>query len=126
MLCIGSLLAILENVGNAGVGQYALIGCAVVIVISLVVLYRSILRDADRAVISPAMLKNRDYILVCIAFFVCTIMLAGTQYVLPFFLEKSLGFESWKSGMFLAIASVVLVIIVMPVGRMVDKRGARG
>ncbi len=125
MLCIGSLLMILENIGNNGIAQYAIYGCAAVIVVSLIVLYKSILKDSDRAIISPRMLRNRDYILVSLAFFVCTIMLAGTQYILPFFLQISFGFESWKSGIFLAIASVTLIIIVMPVGRMVDKRGGK-
>lgn len=125
MFCIGSILLILENIGNAGVAQYAMVACAVIIVVSIVVLYRSILRDESRAVISPAMLKNRDYLLICAAFVACTIMLAGTQYVLPFFLEVSMGFESWKSGMFLTISSVILVIIVLPVGRYVDKHGAK-
>lgn len=125
MLCIGSLLMILENIGNNGIAQYAIYGCAAVIVVSLIFLYKSILRDSDRAIISPKMLRNRDYIFVSVAFFVCTIMLAGTQYVLPFFLQISFGFESWKSGIFLAIASVTMIIIVMPVGRMVDRRGGK-
>ena len=124
-LTVGLLLVILQNYGDKDQGVELMIACSAGALVSLIVLIYSIKHDRERAIISTKMVLNRDYILLGSAFFLSTMMLTGTQYVMPYWLQISYGMSTMESGMFLTISSVAMLTIVFWVGKLVDRRGGR-
>ena len=125
MLLIGSLLAILEDFGDPDINQIGRIVCGCIAVPSAALLVWSVKRDANRAVISPRILRNREFVTVGIAFMLCTIVVAGGEYLLPYMLQGYWNLGPLESGLYLSAMSVAMVLLVLPVGRMCDRYGCK-
>ncbi len=124
-LVIGLILMLMQNFSDHDLPTEAVAAAFVVLAAALVLLVRNIRGDPDRAVVSQKMLFNRDYAVLCAAFMLSTMMLAGTHYVLPYWLQISYGMDSVQTGMFLTIPSVAMLLTVFAVGRLVDRRGGK-
>ena len=124
LVLIGSLLIFMEDQGDPDINSLGRIICVVLIAVSAVALYYSIRRDTEKAIIAPRML-NREYNLVTMSFLLCTIVVAGAQYLLPYLLQQYYGLSTAASGAYMAAMSVAMVIMVLPVGRMCDRYGCR-
>ncbi len=125
LIFIGALLMITEDLGDPDLNQIETILCAVLIVISLPVLIWSIRRDSARAVIAPKMLLNKEYLIIGASFLLCTMIVSGAQYLLPFLMQGLWLMSSDEYGLYLTIVSVAMVSIVLPVGNLCDKYGCK-
>ena len=126
MILIGSLLTIMEDLGDPDINSIGRIICAVLIVLSLPVLIWSIRRDRARAIIAPKAIYNKEYLLVASSFLLCTIVVAGAQYLLPYLLQGYWEMSPAESSIYLALVSIAMVITVIPVGGICDRRGCKG
>jgi len=125
MLLIGSVLTLLEDLGDPDINRIGRIICGIITVISLMMLLWSIRRDSNRAIIAPKMLMNRDFIIVTMSFLLCTIVVGGATYLLPFLLQGYWDMDASTCGLYLAAVSVAMMITVLPVGSMCDKYGCK-
>ena len=125
MLVIGSLLTILEDLGDPDINLTGRIICGTIAIIAIPVLYWSIKRDSARAIIQPKVVMNKEYMIIGTAFLLCTIVVSGAQYLLPYMLQGFWKMAPFESGMFLSAVSVAMMLLVMPVGRMCDRYGCK-
>ena len=125
MLLIGSLLIIMEDLGDPDINRIGRVVCAALIAISLPVLIWSIRRDTKRAIIAPMVVRNREYLIVGASFLLCTIVVAGAEYLLPFVFQESWHVTPTETGVYLSIMSVAMIVAVLPVGKMCDKYGCK-
>ncbi len=124
-LTVGFLLTLLQNYGDKDLGTGLMVACGIGAAAAFAVQVWSVKRDRERAIISPQMVFNREYMFLGLAFFLSTVMLTGTQYVLPYWLQISYGMSTVECGMFMTISSVAMLSIVFAVGKLVDRRGGR-
>ena len=73
LMVIGSMLIMLEDLGDPDINAWGRIICAVSGLVGLALMIWSIRRDSKRAIVSPKMLRNSEYIVVGIAFLLCTL-----------------------------------------------------
>ena len=125
MILIGSLLTMMEDLGDPDINTIGRIVCGILVVISLPVLIWSIRKDRNRAIIAPKVIYNKEYLLVGASFLLCTIVVAGAQYLLPYVLQGYWGMSPMESSLYLSTISVAMVITVTPVGRMCDSIGCK-
>ncbi len=125
MLVIVTLLVLMEDLGDADVNNIARITCAILGIAGLALLVRTIRVDAKRAIIAPKMIMNKEYIMVGMAFLLCTIVVSGAQYILPYMLQGHWGLDPSESGLYLAIPSVAMLSLVFLVGKMCDTHGCK-
>ncbi len=125
IVTIVSLLVLLQDLGDADMNNVARIACPITGIIGLSVLIWSIKRDTKRAIIAPKMIMNKEYLIVGAAFLLCTIVVSGAQYVLPYMLQKHWSLAPSETGLYLAIPSVAMLLLVIPVGKICDTRGCK-
>ena len=125
MLLIGSLLIMMEDLGDPDINTIGRLICAAIVAVSLPVLIWSIRRDAKRAIIAPKVLKNREYLLVSASFLLCTVVVAGAEFLLPFVFQESWHVSPTETGVYMSIMSVAMIVAVIPVGRMCDRYGCK-
>lgn len=126
MIFIGSMLTILEDLGDPDLNTVGKIVCGILMVVSLIILIAVTRRDMSRAVIAPKMLFNSEYFIVGMSFLLCTIVVAGANYLLPYMLQEYWGMEPMLSSLYLSAISVAMVITVLPVGGLCDRFGCKG
>ena len=125
MIVIVSLLMMMEDLGDADLNRVARIACPIIAIAGLWLLIWSVRRDHRRAIIAPKMIMNKEYILVGIAFLLCTIVVAGGNYILPYLLQGHWGLSPAESGMYLAAPAIAMALLVLPVGKMCDTKGCK-
>ena len=125
MILIGSLLTMMEDLGDPDINTIGRIVCGILVAISLPILIWSIRKDSNRAIIAPKVIYNKEYLLVGASFLLCTIVVAGAQYLLPYVLQGYWGMSPMESSLYLSTISVAMVITVTPVGRMCDSIGCK-
>ena len=125
MLFVGSLLALLQDLGDQELNMIVRISCAVIAPISLAVLIWTIRKDTKRAIIAPKMLLNWEYIVIGMSFLLCTIVVAGSNYLIPYLFQNVWGMDPTVCGLYMTVTSVAMMITVLPVGRMCDRFGCK-
>ena len=125
LVVVLSLLILLEDLGDEDANRLARIICPLAGIIGSVALVWSIRRDADRAIIAPKMIMNKEYLLVGAAFLLCTIVVSGAQYILPYVLQQNWALTPAESGLYLAVPSVSMLLLVLPVGGFCDRHGCK-
>ena len=125
MLLIGSLLALLQDMGEEELNLTVKIVCGIIAPVSLIVLLWSIRRDEKRSVIAPKMLLNREYLTVGASFLLCTIVVAGATYLLPYLLQHAWDMDPAVCGLYMTATSVAMMVTVLPVGKMCDRIGCK-
>jgi len=119
------VLTIMEDLGDPDINTKGRIICAILIALSLPVLVWSMRRDRHRAIIAPQMILNKEYLLVSASFLLCTIVVAGAEYLFPYVLQDYWGMTPLESSMYLSMMSVAMILTVLPVGRMCDRYGCK-
>ena len=76
-------------------------------------------------IISLNMLKRRDFQLLVLAFTMTCMIIKGTQYVLPYFLQICGEYSATDSGLLLSVASIFAIILSVPIGKWCDTRGCK-
>lgn len=75
---------------------------------------------------NPRVFSSWRTTFVVLAFLLIQVICAVTAYLLPFFFQLSMGYDSLKSGMLLLIPALVGGILSIPFGRLSDMYGRRG
>ena len=105
MLVIGSLLTILEDLGDPDINLKGRIICGTIAIIAIPVLYWSIKRDSARAIIQPKVVMNKEYMIIGTAFLLCTIVVSGAQYLLPYILQGLWDMSPLRFRFFICLSS---------------------
>jgi EmrB/QacA subfamily drug resistance transporter len=74
---------------------------------------------------APALLKNATFLLSCGAGFFMYMGMIGVSFMLPFFLERSIGYSPLETGRFLMIIPATTVVMSPLAGALSDKFGQR-
>jgi len=72
-----------------------------------------------------AFFRNTNFLAASLAAAAMMLAFAGVQYLLPFFFEGVMGFQTYVAGLLLAIPSVALMILGPLSGALSDKIGTR-
>lgn len=72
-----------------------------------------------------ALFRNTSFLAASLAASAMMLTFAGVQYLLPFFFEGVMGFETYVAGLLLAIPSVALMILGPLSGTLSDRIGSR-
>ena len=125
MIFIGSMLTLLEDLGDPDLNTIGKIVCGILMIVSLITLVAATRHDIGRAVIAPKMLFNSEYFIVGMSFLLCTIVVAGANYLLPYMLQEYWGMDPVLSSLYLSAISVAMVVTVLPVGGLCDRYGCK-
>lgn len=71
------------------------------------------------------LLKNRSLLFPIVAAFMVTFVLMGTIYLVPFFLDLVMGYDSAFAGMLILVPSLLVLIVGPLSGYVTDKFGSR-
>jgi EmrB/QacA subfamily drug resistance transporter len=72
-----------------------------------------------------ALFRNTSFLAASLAAAAMMLAFAGVQYLLPFFFEGVMGFQTYVAGLLLAIPSVALMILGPISGTLSDRIGSR-
>ncbi len=122
---IGAGMVCLQNLVGSAMPMVSVAVCGIVGVVFISVMAYRMLKYPDFALISPEMLKRRDFQLLSIAFTMTCMVIMGTQYVLPYFLQIFGKFTVAESGYLLSVASLFAIVLSVPVGKWCDTRGCK-
>ncbi len=122
---IGSAIVCIQNLVGSAMPMASVAVCGAVGAVFLIVLAYRMSRQPDFALISTDMLRRRDFQLLALAFTMTCMVIMGTQYVLPYFLQVCGGYSVTDSGLLLSVASIFAIILSVPVGRWCDTRGCK-
>jgi EmrB/QacA subfamily drug resistance transporter len=81
--------------------------------------------NSGNPLFAPELLKNITFLLSCGAGFFMYMGMIGVSFMLPFFLERSIGFSPLQTGRFLMIIPATTVIMSPLSGALSDKLGQR-
>ncbi len=122
---IGAAMVCLQNLVGSDMAAAEVAVCGVVGAVSLAAMARRMAKQPDIALISPDMLKRRDFQLLSVAFTMTCMVIMGTQYVLPYFLQIYGSYTVTESGLLLSVASIFAIILSVPIGKWCDTRGCK-
>lgn len=125
-LLITSALILLENIVECTIPVWAVVACGACAAATLVLLlHRTRRDDVTDKLFEPEMFRNREFILVTASFLLTTMIAAGTEYLLPYFMQWCLGMTELESSMYFMIVSVFTVLASFAAGRWCDTRGCK-
>lgn len=119
---IASTLMFLEDAVDGGMLQIAYLAVAVICGIALV---RHIRRRGDEGIISLSLVSHREFRLLAASMLLAVMLLEGMLFLTPYFLVGGWGMDMVSAGIYLAIVSVAVVVISIPVGRHCETHGCR-
>ncbi|MCQ2070890.1 MAG: MFS transporter [archaeon] len=122
-ICFG--LTFLQNIFETDLDTSVVYLCVVGAVVCISLMAWRSHSKKETAIISSAMIFRKDFALLCLAFTMTTIIIAGTHYVLPFYLEHCEGYVVSEVGYLLSIASLFTIVLSIPVGKWCDRKGCK-
>ena len=115
---------VLERIPHLGVGNPEIIFCTgICIICSAAFIIREL--TARVPLINIGVFTVWRFSAVFLAFLIMSSVFMGIMYLLPFFLQAGMHFDSVMSGLYLLIPPVITVIIGIPIGRWSDRTGRR-
>lgn len=125
IFCIGAGIVCLQNLLDTNMSNVGVAACGIFALAFFLIIYHRSSRHPELSLVSVNLLKRRDFQLITIAFTVSSMVIMGSMYVLPYFFQIYGGYSVSNSGLLLSLASIVTIIISIPVGRWCDTRGCR-
>ena len=122
---IGAVLICLQNLNESVLPSTFVAACGIFGIIALVMMACRMSKKPEHTLISPKMLKRRDFQLLVLAFMMTCMIIKGTQYVLPYFLQICGGYSVTDSGLLLSVASIFTMVLSVPIGKWCDTRGCK-
>ncbi len=122
---ISAAMMCLQNLVGSDMAAAEIAVCGVVGIMLLAAMGRRMSKRPDIALISPSLLKRRDFQLLSLALTMTSMISMGTQYVLPYFLQICGSFSVAESGLLLSVGSLFAVIVSVPAGKWCDARGCK-
>lgn len=101
-----------------------IIGCAVATVIFFVV-FVIWERRCEDPLINLHFFSNRDYTFANFAALLAMLLVTGSSFILPFYLEYGKGLQTDMAGLMLIIPAVALMVMGPVAGRLSDRIGSR-
>ncbi len=125
VLCIGAGIVCLQNLLDTEMSDIAMVACGIFALAFFSILYIRTSKHPELSLVSVNLLKRRDFQLITIAFTMSSMVIMGSLYVLPYFFQVYGRYSVSDSGLLLSLASVVTILISIPVGKWCDSRGCR-
>ncbi len=122
---IAAVMMCIQNITGSSMSQMLIAGCGIIGAAFLSVMGYRMSKKPDVALISPEMLKRSDFLILSVAFTMTTMVIMGTHYVLPYFLQIYGEYSVSESGLLLSVASVFAIALSVPVGKWCDVRGCK-
>ena len=122
---IGAVLICLQNLDGSTLPIAFVAVCGIAGAIALVMMAYRMSKEPEHMIISLNMLKRRDFQLLVLAFTMTCMIIKGTQYVLPYFLQICGEYSATDSGLLLSVASIFAIILSVPIGKWCDTRGCK-
>jgi EmrB/QacA subfamily drug resistance transporter len=119
-----SVMLWLSLIDEYPVGDWRLIGLAVVFVVALVSFLRHEL-NPETALIGFQIFNNRQFSTAVAAMFLMFSALGGTMILIPFYLQDIRGYSPQIVGLFLIILPVTMAFFAPAAGRLSDRIGYR-
>lgn len=124
ILSVTSFVLIFGIGGNSGL-DYGRTTIYLVITVALVILFLKRQWRSEQPLLDPVLLKNRIFMLSSGAGFFSYMGIIGLSFMLPFFLEKSVGMSPLQTGKVLMAIPATTVFISPLAGYLSDKLGQR-
>ncbi len=113
----------LESTPSHGINTTTIISIvAFLVLFSVFIVYE---RRIHNPVLNLRLFRSRRLDMVIISFMLINACYMGSLYLLPFFLNKEMGFDTMMSGMYLLVPAVVTLAFCLWIGRLADRRGNR-
>ncbi len=125
ILCIALAMICIQNIVGPSVPYAAVVACGAVSIASIAAIAYRTSKHPESALLSTRMLRRRDFQLLTLAFTMTSMIILGSQYVLPYFLQICGEFSVAESGLLLSVASVFAVLLSVPIGRWCDVHGCK-
>ncbi len=122
---IGSGIVCLQNTFDSVLPYAVVAACGAISIIFMSIIGHRMVKHPDISLISSELLKRRDFQILSIAFLMTCMIIMGTQYVLPYFLQIYGNYTVSESGYLLSLASIFAIVLSIPVGRWCDTRGCK-
>lgn len=82
-------------------------------------------RKSARPILDLGMFGSWKFDIVLLSFFLFNMAYTGYAYLMPFFMDVELGFDSAVSGLYLLIPPVITLVLCVPIGRWSDRTQRR-
>jgi EmrB/QacA subfamily drug resistance transporter len=116
-------LYVIESIPAHGFGPVSagiLLLCAAMLILFVI---RE--RRASDPVLRFSAFRRSPTVAAIAVFLLINLCWMGVFYLLPFYMQIVLGYDAVTTGLVLCVQSVVTLVMCVPVGRMVPKRGSR-
>lgn len=121
---IASGVYALERIPHFGITDPRILLCTAFCFVCLIVFLVRELRCTN-PLLNVRIFTVWKFTAVCLAFLITIIVLMGIFYLLPFFLQVGMKFDTAVSGLYLLIPPTITAIIGIPLGRWSDRIGRR-
>ncbi len=82
-------------------------------------------RRTPAPIVSPALLRNRLFVLGNLTYMICMLALFAVGFLLPFYLEELRGFGALQAGLMLTPLPLTLGLVAPASGALADRVGSR-
>jgi predicted MFS family arabinose efflux permease len=120
LLAVASFILALNTGQTSGWGSPGALGLSALFAISGSLFVARQLKAED-PLVSPALLRNRRFLLANAVSASGLIVMGGNSFLMPFFLEREKGLPTEQAGLMLLVYSLAFVILSPLAGRLADR-----
>jgi len=124
MIAVSSGVFAMERFAHVGLDN-SLVRFSAVVCVATFVLFIAWERKCRDPMLDLGIFRSWEFDSVLTVFLIINIVTVGSSYLLPFYLDLGMGFDSATTGMYLFIPSLVTLMICVPVSRWSDRTGRR-
>jgi len=122
MIALGTYA--LERISHLGITDPSILLCTVICFMCITAFLVRELRCTN-PLLNVRIFTTWKFTAVSLAFLITIIVLMGIFFLLPFFLQVGMQFDTAISGLYLLIPPIITAIIGIPIGRWSDRIGRR-
>lgn len=120
---LASGLYLIESLPSTGISGLT-IPAAMIFMLSLV-LFIVANRRCSAPVLNLGLFRSKGFVIALLTYMLLNVGFMGALYLLPFYLDKGMGFDSMMSGLFLLIPSLVIFPLSPRMGKLSDRTERR-
>lgn len=120
---ISSGIYALEICGRPGMGDQIIVATIACLVLLALFIIREL--KFHRPLIDVRVFKSKAFDFMFLAFMLYNLAYMGIFYLIPFYMNLSLGFSPSTTGLYLLVPSAITAAICLPLGRLSDRKGKR-
>lgn len=123
---ISTVLVVLENTACNSLPMWVFVVCIVLAILFLVLMVRRLNRsDIKNKLVDVGIFKNMEFILVGLSFLFTTMMAAGSEYLLPYYMQGPCQISQIECGLYMMILSVATIVMAVITGKWCDAKGCK-